>query len=125
MFLQNQFFFYRFYFKIMDRMNCIIFSWNPKLEYFEMSRSLSIKRISYALIVFQFVYMCAASYVFLIIKMKGLSTTSLAFHLVILTCSWYCLLFRVFYTTKAKELVCLLNTAILLEKQHLHSKFEY
>jgi len=125
MFLKNHFFFFRFYFKIMDPLKCIIFTWNPKLEYFEMSRSLSIKRISYALIVFQFLYSFAATYVFLAMKIKGLSTISLAFHLVILACNWYLLLFRCFYTTKANELVGLMNIAILLEKRHLHSKFDH
>jgi len=122
MFLQNQFFFYRFYFKIMDPMKCIIFTWNPKLEYFEISRSLSTKRISHALIVFQVLYLIAATYVFLVMKTKGLSTMSLAFHLATITMNWYCLIFRCFYTTKAKELVSFMNTAILLEKRHLQSK---
>jgi len=125
MFLKNQFFFFRVYFKIMDRMNCIIFTWNPKLEYFEMSRSLSTKIISHALIVFQFMCLCAATYVFLIIKMKGLSTVSLAFHLLAITATCYLLLFRCVYITKSKELVCFLNIAILLEKRVFSSKFAH
>jgi len=123
MFLQNQFFFYRFYFKIMDPMKCIIFTWNPKLEYFEMSRSLFTKRISHALIAFQLLYMCAATNAFRVLKIKGLSTMSLAFHLVIITGNWYCVLFRCLYTTKAKELVSFMNTAMFLEKFQFHSKF--
>jgi len=70
MFLRNQFFFFRFYFKIMDRMNCILFTWNPKVEYFEMSQALSTKMISHVLIVFQFMWMCAATCVFLAIQIK-------------------------------------------------------
>jgi len=123
MFLQNQFFFYRFYFKIMDPMKCIIFTWNPQLKHFEMSRSLFTKRISHAPIALHFLYMCAATHAFLVLKMKGLSTMSLAFHLAILTANWYCLLFRCLHTTKAKDLVSLMNTAILLEKLHFHGKF--
>jgi len=125
MFLQKQFFFYRFYFKIMDRMNCIIFTWNSKLKYFEMSRSLSKKRLCFALSVLHFLYMCAATYVFLVMKMKGLSTISLALHLPYLIVNWYCMLWRFFYTAKARELVCLMNSAIHLEKHHLNSKFEH
>jgi len=125
MFLQNQFSFYRFYFKIMDRLNCIIFTWNPKREYFEISRSLSTKRFCYALIVFHFLYLAAASYVLLVMKNKGLSTMSLALHPPLLLVNWYCLLFRSFYTTKATELVCLFNSAILLEKRHIRSNFVY
>jgi len=123
MFLRNQFFFFRFYFKIMDRMNCIIFTWNPKIEYFEMSQALSTKMISHVLIVFQFLWICAATCVFLAFQIKGLPTISLAFHLLTITLNFYFLLFRCFYTTKAKELVCFLNSAILLEKRHLNSKF--
>jgi len=123
MFLQNHFFFYRFYFRIMDPMKCIIFTWNPKLEFFEMSRSLTIKIICHSLLVFHFLYLCAATFVFLAMNVKGLSTMSLALHLTTITMHWYTLLFRCFYTTKAKELVSFMNTAILLEKHHLHSKF--
>jgi len=125
MFLKNQFFFYRLYFKIMDRMNCIVFTWNPKLEYFEMSQSLLTKRVSHVLIVFHFLYLCVATYVFVAIKMRGQSTMSLAFHLPFLIANWYSLLFRSFYTTKANELVCLFNSAILLEKHHIHSNFTH
>jgi len=125
MFLQNQFFFFRVYFKISDRMNCIIFTWNPKRERFEMCRSLFTKRITHVLMVFHFLYSFAATYVFVAMKMKGFWTISLAFHIVIITTTWYCLLFRCFYTTKAKELVSFLNIVILLEKRHLHSKFAY
>jgi len=123
MFLQNQFFYFRFYFKIMNPMKCIIFTWKPNKEYFEITRSSSTKRISQALIVFQFLHLCAATYVFLFMKIRSLWTISLAFHLVFLTCHWYCILFRCFYTTKAKELVSLMNIAIHLEKRHLHSEF--
>jgi len=123
MFLQNQFFFFRFYFKIMDPMKCIIFTWNPKLEYFEMSRSLSTKIICHVLIFFEILYLCAATYVFIVMKMKGLSTISSAFHILLIAASSYSLLFRCFYTTKAKELVSFLNIGIHLEKRHLHSKF--
>jgi len=125
MFLQNQFFFFRFYFKIMDPLKCIIFTWNPKLEYFEMSRSLSTKIICHVLIFFEILYLCAATYVFFVMKMNGLSTISSAFHILLITASWYSLLFRGFYTTKAQSLVSLMNTAILLEKRHLHSNFAH
>jgi len=122
MFLQNQFFFYRFYFKIMDPIKCIIFTWNPKLEYFEMSRSLFTKRICVTLNVFLILHSLAATFIFLVMKMKGQSTMSMVFHLLFLTMSWYCVPFRIFYTTKAKELVNFMNIAILLEKRHSHSK---
>jgi len=125
MFLQNQFFFYRLYFKLMDRINCIIFTWNPKVEYFEMSQSLSRKRISHALIGFHILHSIAATYIFLVMKINVKMTLSLAFHILLITMNWYCLLFRCFYTTKAKELVCFMNSAILLEKRHLNSKFPH
>jgi len=127
MFLQNQFFFFRIYFKVLDCMNCIVFSWNPKLEYFELNRPLYTKILCYFLIGFQFLYLCAASFVLLGLKKRDrdLSTVSLALHLLLLTSQWYCLLFRSFYTTKANELVCYMNTSILLEKRHFHSKFLY
>jgi len=125
MFLQNQFFFYTLYFKIMDRLHCIIFTWHPKLECFEMSRSLSTRRFCYALTAFHFLYVCAATYVLLVMKMKGLSTVSLGLHLSLLTVNWYNLLWRCFYTTKAEELVCYMNSAILLEKRYINSKFTH
>jgi len=123
MFLRNQFFFFRVYFKILDKMNCIVFSWNQKLEYFELTRSLSNKIICYCLTGFHFLFMCVASYVFQGLKMKGAnSDVYLALHLTILIAAWYGLLFRSCYTTKAEGLVKLMNHAIFLEKFHFHSK---
>jgi len=122
MFLRNQFFFFRTYFKIMDRMNCIAFSWNPIRDFFELSQSSARKKLCYTLSNLHFLYMCAATYVFISWKIRDeFSTVSLASHLTFLTSQWYCLLFRRSYTTKAHELVELMNSAILLEKRHFYS----
>jgi len=126
MFLKKQFFFYKIYFKIMDPTKCLVLSWSPRLEYFKMSRSSSAKAISYFLIGMQVLYLCAAWHVFVGLKMRGaMSTISLALHLPMLSVQWHALLFRSLYTTKAKELVCLMNTLIFLEKHHCSNKFAY
>jgi len=105
MFLRSQFFFYRIYFKITDPIKCIIFSWNPKLENFELSRSSFPKTICYALIGFNILYLCAATFVFVGLRRidTHLSTVSLASHFLIVTSQWYCLLFRSLYTAKAEK----------------------
>jgi len=125
MFLQSQLFFYEKYFKIMDRLRCIIFSWNPQLERFVLRKSFVTRCSCYFLVGFHLVYMIASSYVFLTIKFKGteLSTISIAFHLLCVVSNWYCFIFRFFYTTKASELVCIMNGIIHLEKQHFNSMY--
>jgi len=124
MFLQNQFFFFEIYFQLVDHLRCITFSWNTKLESFEMTKSLRVKCFSYGLLLLHFIYMTASSYVLLNLKLKGteVSTISLVFHLYVITGFWYLFLFRSFYTTKARDLVCIMNAIIRLEKQHLQSK---
>jgi len=124
MFLRSQFFFFKIYFQLMDYLYCIIFSWNSKLELFEMRKSLVCRNISYGLVVLNLLYMCASSYVLWDLKSTGkdLSIFSIALHLLGVVGSWYLLLLRSLYTTKAGELVCLMNSVILLENQHLQSK---
>jgi len=124
MFLRSHFYFFKTYFQCMDRFNCIIFSWNPKVEFFEMKKSFSFRTICYSLVGLHFFYMCASSYVFVGLRLKGeeLSILTIAFHLLGIIAGWYLLLLRSFYTTKASELVCIMNSIILLEKLHFHSK---
>jgi len=110
----------------MDPKNSVIFSRNPKREVFELSRSSYTNAICYGLTGFNFLFMCAASYVFLGLKMNQTNwDLCLAMHLTILTTSWYALLFRTFYTMRAKEPVELMNSAILLEKRYFRSKLPY
>jgi len=124
MFLRSQFFFFKAYFKLMDRLNCVIFTWNPKLAVFETRESIRSRKICYTLVGLHVLYMCASSYVFLSLKSKekNLSTLSDAFHLLVVLASWYLLIFRSFYTTKADELICSMNSIILLENRHFSSK---
>jgi len=124
MFLKNQFFVYELYFKIMDSLSCITFTWNSKLQIFAMTKSICRRQFCYSLIGLHFIYMCAASYLFLHLHVNGTNfqTAFLACHYMLLTSNWYCLLFRSLYTTKASELVSMMNSIALLEKVHLSSK---
>jgi len=124
MFLRSQFYFFKTYFQCMDHLHCIIFSWNPKIEFFEMKKSFISRTICYVLVGLHLAYMCASSYVCVEVISKGeeLSILSVVLHLLGTIASWYLLLFRSFYTTKASELVCIMNSIILLENLHFHSK---
>jgi len=125
MFLQSQFFFYEIYFKMMDRLRCIILSWNPELERFELSKSFVTKYFCYSLVGLHLAYMIGSSYILLSMKFRGmeLSTISISFHLLCIVGNWCCFVFRFFYTTNARELVCIMNSIVLLERQHLNSTY--
>jgi len=71
--------------------------------------------------------MCASSYVFVGLRLKEeeLSILTIVFHLLGIIAGWYLLLLRSFYTTKASELVCIMNSIILLENLHFYSKHPY
>jgi len=124
MFLRSQFFFYRVYFQLLDHLKCIIFTWNPSTEYFEMNKSLAVRSFSWSLVILHLIYMCGSSYILFIFNLNemGVSTISIVFHLLVNTGNWYWCIFRVLYTHKAEDLVCIMNSLILLEKFHFKGK---
>jgi len=126
-FLRSQFFFYKTYFHLVDRLNCLTISWNPEKEFFEVNNSLRSKTISYATICFNLIYFLAASYIFitLILQETENSIVSMAFHFLALAATCYPFLWRSLYVIKAKDLICIMNRIILLEKLHFRSKFIY
>jgi len=124
MFLRSQFFVYKIYFGLLDRLHILTVSWNLEKECFEMKKSLLSKQISYTTICSNWIYFIAASYIFLMLKVSGTetSTISITLHFLALTGTCYTFLWGSLYVIKASELVCIMNKILLLEKLHFHSK---
>jgi len=129
MFLESQIWFYDMYFTLTDFFKLLTITWDPNQKVLLFKNQRYWNSFIYAHLLSTIVYMIRATYLFLPLIMVRTSLSSslhdICFHIGGLSCGWYLLLYRIMYTHRTSDLVCLINTIFSFEEGYISGKLFY
>jgi len=127
MFLRQQFYFYKIYFRLADFFKLLPITWDSSQNIFKLKNAKLRRLLIRILLASNFLYMIRATFVFAVVASNTHNSpgflVNIVFHILGLGVSLYLLLYRCLYTFTVHDIIQLMHAMIKLEDDKLCSKF--